>query len=406
MPEYSYTARDRNGNDMAGNIFAENDAELRDMLRVNDLFLTKYEKKSRSALAGEQQRLFRSRRVKLDDMVVMSRQLATLVRAGLPIVKSLGTVAAQTDNPILAEALREVRITIIGGSSLAEAMRHHPKIFSELYCSLVEAGEVGGVLDQTLDLAATQFDKEAVLKQQINTAMAYPILVIVAACGVVAFMLLFIVPMFSKVYLQFHAELPALTKLLVSISQWAVHFWYLFPLVPIVLIVSYKKYRSTPNGRLATDRFYLTMPIFGKVVRKVAISRFTQTFGSAMHGGIPILRALAISANTSGNHVIRDAVMRVASHVQEGTSLALPLEDTGEFPPMVTRMIAAGETSGNLGLMLDEVTKFYERDVEYSVQKLTRLMEPVMTVFVGAIVLFVVLALYMPIFNLANVIKR
>jgi type IV pilus assembly protein PilC len=339
-------------------------------------------------------------------MVVMSRQLATLVRAGVPIVESLATVALQTENPILADAMREVRLQVVGGIGLAQAMRQHPKVFSDLYCSLVEAGEVGGVLDQTLDIAATQFDKEAVLKAQIKSAMTYPILVMVAAFGVVLFMLLVIVPVFKKVYTQFHANLPSLTQLLVAISDIFVHWWWLAILLIVAIVVGWSTYRKSPGGRLVTDQLFLKLPLVGKVIRKIAISRFTQTFGSATQGGIPILRALAVSANTSGNHVIRNAVMEVATHVQEGAQLAPPLDATGEFPPMVIRMIAAGEKSGSLSLMLDEITKFYERDVDYAVQKLTRLLEPLMTVVVGAIVLFVMLSLYMPIFNLGNVIKR
>lgn len=405
MPEYLYSARDKGGNLTTGMVFAETDQELRDSLRVNDLYLTEYERRHDS-VGKQQQRLFASRRVKLGDLVIMSRQLATLVRAGIPIVEALGTVAVQTENMVLADALREVRLQVVAGEGLATAMRNHPKVFTELYCSLVEAGEVGGVLDQTLDVAATQFDREAHLRQQIKGAMVYPQLVVFASFGVVAFMLFFIVPIFKKVYTQFHAQLPSTTQTLVTMSDAVTSYWWAAVLGLILLIVGYRRIRKSPRGRLATDRIFLSLPIVGKVIRKIAISRFAQTFGSATHGGIPILRALAVSANTSGNYVIRDAVMRVATHVQEGASLAPPLDDTKEFPPMVIRMIAAGEKSGNLTLMLEEITKFYDRDVEYSVQKLTRLLEPAMTVIVGGIVLFVLLALYMPIFNLGNVIKR
>jgi len=405
MPEYLYTARDKGGNLTTGMIFAETDQELRDSLRTNDLYLTEFERRHDS-VGKQQQRLFASRKVKLGDLVVMSRQLATLVRAGIPVVEALGTVAVQTENFVLAEALREVRLQVVAGEGLATAMRRHPKIFSELYCSLVEAGEVGGVLDQTLDVAATQFDRDAHLRQQVKAALVYPQLVVVASFGVVLFMLLFIVPIFKKVYTQFHAQLPGTTQLLVQISDFLAAYWWIGALGLISMILGYRRIRRSPKGRLATDRFFLRLPILGTVVRKIAISRFAQTFGSATHGGIPILRALAVSANTAGNYVIRDAVMKVATHVQEGASLAPPLDDTKEFPPMVIRMIAAGEKSGNLTLMLEEITKFYDRDVEYSVQKLTRLLEPAMTVLVGGIVLFVLLALYMPIFNLGNVIKR
>ncbi|MBI3721495.1 MAG: type II secretion system F family protein, partial [Fimbriimonas ginsengisoli] len=300
MPRYEYTARDKAGNITTGMIFAETDSELRDTLRVNDLFLTKYER--RAETAATQPGLFRSRKVKLQDMVVMSRQFATLVRAGIPIVESISTVAMQSEHPVLAEALRDVRLRVIGGTNLAEAMREHPKVFSELYCSLIEAGQVGGVLEQTLDIAAHQFDREAVLRQQVKAALAYPILVVTFACLVVAGMILGIVPVFKKVYTQFHADLPAITQLLVSISDVATHWWWLFVLVVVGTVLAWRAYRASPRGRLATDRLFLHLPVVGKVVRKVAISRFTQTFGSATTGGIPILRALAVSAKTAGNY--------------------------------------------------------------------------------------------------------
>lgn len=405
MPNYQYTARDKAGQISTGMVTAESDQELRAILRVNDLFLTKFERRQ-SSVAAQQQSLFRARKVKLTDMVIMSRQLATLVRAGIPIIEALATASLQTENPILAEALRDVRQKVMAGGSLADCMRKHPKVFSELYCSLVDAGEVGGVLDQTLDIAANQFDREAVLRTQIKAALIYPQAVLFMAFGVVAAMLIFIVPIFKKVYDQFHADLPAMTQGLVKLSDFLLAYFWVAILLVVGVVLAWKKYRSTPGGRLATDRLFLRLPLVGTVIRKISIARFAQTFGSATKGGIPILKALTVSANTSGNHVIRDAIRDVASKVQEGTELAPPLDETGEFPPMVIRMIAAGEKSGSLTLMLEEITRFYERDVDYGVQKLTRLLEPLMTVLTGVIVMFVLLALYMPIFNLSKVIKR
>jgi type IV pilus assembly protein PilC len=405
MPNYSYTARDRVGKVATGTIFAENDAELRDVLRSNDLYLTKY-RKSADSTTTQQQSIFRPRKVKLGDMVIMSRQFATLIRAGLPVVESLGTLVFQTENPILADALSDVRVSVLSGETLSDAMRKHPKVFNDLYISLVDAGEVGGVLDQTLEVAATQFDKEANLREQVKAAMTYPKLVVLASIGVVTFMLTFIVPVFAGVYDQFHATLPAITQLLVTMSFVVRKFWWLVIAAVFAVMYLFKRYRETPKGRQLIDSLTLQVPVLGKVLRKIAIARFTQTFAGATKGGIPIVRALSVSANTCGNVIIRDAVLGVAQQVQEGTPLSVPLDQSGEFPPMVTRMIAAGEKSGNLDEMLDEVSKFYQRDVDYSVQKMTKLIEPLMTILVGVIVLFVLLALYMPIFNLSNVIKK
>lgn len=406
MPNYRYSARDKKGEAKNGIVFAENDRHLRDILRSTDLYLTKYSLVDDAKAVAPETRLFAPRRVRLGDMVEFSRQLATLVRAGIPIVESLGTVAFQTDNPILAETLREVRVDVLAGSSLAGAMRQHPKVFNELYISLVDAGEAGGVLDQTLEVAADQFDKQAVLREQVKAAMTYPILVIVASIGVIAFMLVFIVPTFAGVYKGFNKELPAITQLLVTMSDIATKWWYIVLLVTVGFVLAVRQYYKTEGGRLVIDRILLKLPLVGKVLRKIAIARFTQTWSGATKGGIPILKALSVSANTSGNVLIRNAVMEVASNVQEGSPLGPPLDETGQFPPLVTRMIASGESSGNLDLMLEEITKFYQRDVEYAVQKMTKLLEPIMTVVVGAIVLFVLLALYMPVFMLTQVIKR
>lgn len=339
-------------------------------------------------------------------MVEFSRQLATLVRAGITIVEALSAVQMQTENPVLADTLNEVRIDVLAGSSLTGALKQHPKVFSDLFISLVEAGEAGGVLDQTLEIAADQFDKEAVLKEQVKAAMTYPKLVIAAVVLVVAFMLTFIVPAFGKVYQGFNKELPALTQMLIVMSNAVTKWWWIILLAVIAFVIGFKRYRETPNGRKAIDTLVLKLPVFGKVMRKIAIARFTQTWTGATKGGIPILKALAVSANTAGNVVIRDAVMKVAVSVQDGSPLGPPLDETGQFPPLVTRMIASGEKSGNLDLMLAEVTKFYQRDVDYAVTKMTKILEPAMTVIVGAVVLFVLLALYMPVFMLPQTIRR
>ncbi|MGI8922514.1 MAG: type II secretion system F family protein [Fimbriimonadales bacterium] len=409
MPTFQYSARDREGNLQSGLLAAEDAVELREVLRNKDLFLTKSELR-RGKLTDATQvtggGLFGMRKVKLGDMVVMSRQLATLVRSGLTIIEALSAVAAQTENSTLVEALNMVRLDVLTGSSLGGSMRKHPKVFNEIYVSLVEAGEAAGTLDQTLELAATQFDQEAELREQIRSAMTYPIVVVVAAVGVVAFMLVFVVPAFAKVYQQFRAELPAITRMLIALSDLILHRVWIVFLTVIVLSLVIKKYISTEGGQRKYDELKLKLPLLGKLIRKISIARFAQTWAGATKGGMPILQALQISANTSGNVVIRDSVAQVATFVKEGATLADPLAATGQFPPMVTRMIAAGESSGDLDLMLEELARFYRRDIDYQVKKLTRLMEPIMTVLVGAIVLFVLLALYMPIFTLPTIVRR
>jgi len=407
MPNYDYTARDGAGNTITGTIQAENDFHLRDQLRSSQIYLVSFIKQADSSERSRDRGLvFGVRKVKLGDMVVFSRQLTTLIEAGLPIVEALGILSAQTENVMLAEAISELRLQVLSGATLSQAMRSNPKVFNDLFISLVEAGEAGGVLEQTLEVAAVQFDKEATLREQVKTAMAYPKIVVVACVGVVAFMLAFIVPAFAKVYAGFHAKLPAMTLLLMTVSNIVVHWWWAVLIVGVALFFGYRRFSHTTGGRRTIDQATLRIPILGKVLRKIAVARFVQTWAGATRGGINILSALAISANTSGNVIIRDAVFEVARKVQEGSPTAPALDQTGQFPPMVTRMIAAGERSGNLDHMLDEIARFYQRDIDYSVQRMTRLMEPMMTVIVGGVVLFVLLGLYMPIFTLTQVIKK
>lgn len=406
MPTYEYTARDREGNTSTGVVIADDEAQLRQSLRIRELFVTNYAVRSDNQVKTPQGSIFRPRKIKLTDMVVMSRQLATLVRSGISIVDALDTAATQTENPVLSEALWGARLDVIGGDSLSTAMRKRPKVFSDLYCALVEAGEVGGMLEHTLDVAAVEFDKQQTLREQVRSAMMYPILVIFAAIFVVIFMLVFIVPIFSKIYHQFNADLPAITQMLITLSDIVVHWWLILGLVIAAIVVIVRQYYQTDQGRHFFDRLKLNVPIVGKLIHKIAIAQFTNTWAGTTKGGIPILSALQVSARTSNNVIVRDAVMAVAVDVQSGASLATSLEEKGQFPPLVTRMVAAGEKSGNLDEMLDELTHFYERDIEYSVQRLTRMMEPAIVVVVGGIVLFVLLALYMPIWNLTRVIRR
>lgn len=408
MPTFQYSARDREGNLQTGVLAAENTAELREILRNKDLFLTKYQLRKGKVVDQGQVApgLFGAKKVKLGDMVVMSRQLATLVRSGLPIIEALSAVSAQTENQTLVDALNAVRLDVLTGASLAGGMRRHPKVFTDLYTALVEAGEAAGTLDHTLELAAKQFDEEAELREQVKSALTYPVIVIVAALGVVAFMLVFIVPAFAKVYDQFNAPLPAVTQSLIFLSDLLLHRAWIVLLVGLGAFLAFRQWVQTPGGRMKYDRFKLKLPLLGKLIRKISLARFATTLAGATKGGMPILQALQVSANTAGNVIIRDSVLQAINFVKEGSTLADPLAASGQFPPMVTRMIAAGEQSGDLDAMLEEVAHFYRRDIEYQVKKLTRMMEPVLTVVVGAIVLFVLVSLYMPIFNLPNVVKR
>jgi type IV pilus assembly protein PilC len=407
MPTFTYMARDRNGNPINGIIIGADLDTVREQLRERDLFLTSATPQGTAEQAEGTKARKRSRRVKLDDMVVMSRQLATLVRAGLPINECLGIVSQQSDSIPLREVLQEVRRDILSGSSFTEAVARHPAVFPELYVALIRAGEAGGVLDETLETAAEQFDKEAELREKVKSAFTYPAVVVGTAVFVVGFLVTVIIPQFAAFYAAFNAQLPWLTLLLIRISEVVAMVWadaILFAAAALAFFL-FRRYIATPKGRRRWDNFKLRMWLFGKLNRKICIARFTRALSAMVRAGVPILQALTISARVANNAVIFDAVARVAEFVQQGARLWMPMEQSGQFPPLVTRMIAAGEESGNLDEMLSELTHFYTRDVEYTVQRLTRLMEPLMTIVVGGIVLFVLLALYLPIFNLTNVLK-
>lgn len=405
MPAFKYKARDRAGRMVIGDATAASLPDLREQLRKRHLFVTEMKeeiKRSQSGLFG----LFRRRKPKLDEMVVMSRQLATLVKAGLPIIDALDSVIEQTTGAVLKEGLSAVRLDVLSGNTLTNAMRKHPLVFNELYTSLVEAGETGGLLEFTLETAAVLFDKEAELRNKVKSAFIYPILVILASFGMVAFMLVFIVPVFADVYKQFRCELPFVTLALVNVSFIIVHYSWAVLLGAIGMVMAIRRYIMTPGGRRRFDALKLRLPLLGKLIHKMCVSRFTRTFGGLTKAGVPILTALSTAANTAANVVVIEAVNKVRTFVKEGTNLSISLEQVKVFPSMVTRMVAAGEQSGNIDEMLEEVTRFFDRDIEYTVDRLTKILEPIMTVAVGGIVLFVLLALYMPIFNLTNVVKR
>jgi type IV pilus assembly protein PilC len=404
MPSYQYVARDRSGKQVQGTLAGTDERAVREQLRRKDLFVTSISEQRQSAGPGAGG--FRRRKVSLNDMVVMSRQLATLVHAGLPLVDCLHTLAAQTQNHLLKQALTEVRNDVLAGSTFTDALAKHPRIFSELYQALARAGEVAGALDETLHVAAEQLDKEQELREKVKAAFVYPMAVIITAVGVVFFLLTFVVPVFANVYEQFHAKLPAPTLLLVSISKLVRGYWYLVAAGGFVGWKAYKRWSQTEKGRRTVDRIKLRLPLLGPLNRKIAIARLTRTFSAMVSAGVPILSGLQTSARVTGNTVFTDVIADTVQKVNEGVRLSVPLEQSGQFPSMVTRMIAAGEESGNMDEMLRQITTFYDRDIEYAVQRLTRMLEPLLTVVLGVIVGFVLLALYMPIFNLSKVIHR
>jgi len=403
MATFVYKVRDRAGKIFTGNMEGENKNSVISQLREMDYFITSISEKRKNALFSQQITLFQG--VKLRDLTIFYRQFATMVNAGLTLVNSMGILAEQVENKILSNIIKTVKSDVEAGSTLADAFSKHPKVFSELYISMISAGEIGGVLDEILNKIADLMEKEFALKQKIKSAMAYPSFVAGAAVLMSIFMLTFILPQFVGVFAQFGGELPALTQFFVTLTYLFNKYWYIFFAIFAGLVTAFLAYLKTPNGKLNFDKLKLNAPIFGEINRKGAVSRFTRILGTLIKSGVPILEALTVSSNAIGNLVISSAVLGAKTKIKEGQSISGPLEASGVFPPMVTQMIMVGEESGELEEMLINVAKFYDEEVDRAVERLTAIIEPLMMAFIALTVGTMIIAMYLPIFNMVNLIQ-
>ena len=340
------------------------------------------------------------------DIVIFTRQFATMIDAGLPLVQALEILSTQVENKFLAKTLSAIKTDVESGSTYADALRKHPKVFTDLYANMVAAGESGGILDTILNRLASYIEKAMKLKKKVKGALTYPIVVSSIAVLVIAIIMIFVVPTFSKMFATLGGTLPLPTLLIIKFSNFLAGIGGLLTLLTIVgLIVAFGQIRKTKGGRLATDKIFLRLPIFGILLRKVSVAKFTRTLGTLVSSGVPILDGLEITAKTAGNTVIENAVMDVRSAVSEGKTLAEPLMKSKVFPPMVTHMIAVGESTGALDAMLSKIADFYDDEVDNTVANLTAMMEPMLMVFLGGTVGFIVVAMYLPIFKLITLIK-
>jgi len=403
MATFIYEVRDRRGKVFTGTMEGDNKSSVISRLREMDYFITSLEEKKENILFSSSLTLFQG--IKLKDLTIFYRQFATMVNAGLTLVNSLDILTKQVENKALAKVIEVVKSEVEAGSTLAEAMGKHPKVFSELYVSMVRAGEIGGVLDEILNKIADLIEKEFALQQKIKSAMSYPTFVIGAALLMGIFMLAFILPQFVGIFDQFGGELPALTRFFVTLSNLFGKYWYIFLGIIVLLVMGFMSYIKTPSGKIKFDKFKLNAPIIGEINRKGAVARFTRILGTLIKSGVPILEALQVSSNAIGNLVISSAVLEAKTKIKEGQSISSPLAASGVFPPMVTQMIAVGEESGELEEMLIKVAKFYDEEVDRSVEKLTAVIEPLMMVFIGLTIGTMIIAMYLPIFNMVNLIQ-
>ncbi len=341
-------------------------------------------------------------RVTAKDLVIFSRQFATMIDAGLPLVQCLDILASQLENAEFKRVLLDVKGSVEGGSTFADALRKHPKVFDELYVNLIAAGEVGGILDVILNRLSGFLEKAEKLKGKVKGAMTYPVVVIIIALVVVTGLLVFIVPIFEDMFADFGEALPLPTRIVVIMSDFIKNYWYLIIGGIITTIVGVNRAYQTKRGRRIIDGLLLKIPVFGDLLKKTAVARFTRTLGTMLSSGVPILEGLEVVSKTSGNVVIEEAVIKARTSLSQGKTLADPLMETNVFPGMVTQMIAVGESTGALDVMLSKIADFYEDEVDASVDSLTAMIEPLLMVFLGVVVGGLVIALYLPIFQLAG----
>jgi type IV pilus assembly protein PilC len=405
MPtSYAYRVRDREGKMLGGTLEADSEEAVVTRLRQLGYAPISIEAEKGAGLKTEL-RLPGSGRVKLKDLAVFSRQFATMINSGLSLLRALTILGEQTGNKRLAEIVTQVRAEVEKGSSLSAAMAKHPRAFNRLYISMVRAGEVGGFLDQVLVKVAETFEKEVELRGKIRSAMTYPVVVFVMVLLIVGGMLIFIVPTFKNLYTSLGGTLPLPTRLLIGVSDAMKRFFPLVLLAVIGLVIAYRRWRATPAGRYRLDQFKLKVKVFGPLFHKSALSRFSRTLATLIRAGVPILQALEIVADTVNNGVISRAIHDVQDSVREGESLATPLAKHPTFPAMVVQMMAVGEETGALDTMLSKVADFYDQEVEAAVASLTSLIEPLLIAVMGAAVGGMVVALYMPLFNIINLVK-
>jgi type IV pilus assembly protein PilC len=401
MADFVWEARSRTGELRKGVMEADNQAAVETRLRQQQLNPVKVRK--RGSFSGFQ---FGSG-VGPKELVVFTRQFATMIDAGLPLVQCLEILANQQENRIFQAALRDIKGHVEEGATFSDALRRHPKIFDDLYANLVQAGEVGGILDTILNRLAIYIEKNVKLVRQVRGALVYPLTVFVIAIGVMTVMLTFVIPAFENMFKDFGSkdDLPALTKMMVAFSHGFVSYLPLIVLVAGGTVFGFSYMYKTPAGKRAVHKILLDIPVIGMVLRKIAVARFTRTLGTLLQSGVPILDALDIVAKTAGNVVVSEGIMYARQRISEGRNMAEPLTEAGVFPSMVVQMIAVGEQTGALDTMLNKIADFYEDEVDVAVASLTSMLEPIMMVGIGGMVGVVLISMYLPIFDLAGKIK-
>jgi type IV pilus assembly protein PilC len=402
MTVYIWKARTRQGTVKRGEVEAANDAAVISQLRAQMLHPITVKKKPKDV---REYLPFLKPRIRTKDLVIFTRQFATMINAGLPLVQALDILAQQTENKALADVTRQVVYDVESGQTLADALRKQPRAFTDLYVNMVAAGEAGGILDTILQRLAQFLEKNDAIIRKVKGAMVYPAVILSVAVIAVAVLLIFVIPTFQNMFASVQLDLPLPTRLVIGMSKGLQHYWWLILGIIGLIVFAVNRYYKTPAGRLQIDDLMLRFPVIGDVLRKSAVSRFTRTLGTLISSGVSILDGLEITARTAGNMVIHNAVMESRQSIAGGDTISAPLQRSKVFPPMVISMIAVGEQTGGLDEMLSKIADFYDEEVDAAVSTLLSLMEPIMIVVLGVIVGGMVVAMYLPIFDMVQAVQ-
>jgi type IV pilus assembly protein PilC len=397
MATFTYTARAFNGDLRTATIDASSRDDVIAQLRKQRLSVVKIDQDATKKIGRGA--------IKTRDVVIFTRQFSTMINSGLPLVQALTILAEQTDNKPLAEVTRKVVFDVESGNTVADALSKHPRAFTNLYVNMVAAGEAGGILDTILLRLATFLEKNDALVRKVKGAMIYPAVIMSVAAIAVVTLLIFVIPVFAGMFASAGQALPLPTRVVIGASGFLKHYWWVIGAVIIIGGYSFRKYYATSGGKLVIDRIMLHAPVLGDVLRKSAVSRFTRTLGTLISSGVSILEGLEITAKTAGNRVIQDAIMQSRASIAGGDTIAQPLQKSKVFPPMVISMIAVGEQTGGLDEMLSKIADFYDEEVDAAVSNLLSLLEPIMIVFLGVVVGGMVVAMYLPIFDMVNAVQ-
>jgi type IV pilus assembly protein PilC len=398
MPIYLYVAQTKKGRKLKGELEAADEKIALSQLKRRNLTVTKIKPKAKDIFENV---AFMQPKVTSKDLVIFTRQFSTMIDAGLPLVQGLTILSEQMENRTFKGMLKEITKDVEGGSTLAEALKKHPKVFDGLFVNLIAAGEVGGILDTIMRRLADYIEKSEALKKRIKGAMTYPAVVVAIAILVISVILIFVIPVFEEMFASFGTALPGPTQMVVNMSRFmkSNFLWVILAIAALVFV--FKKYRNSKGGRKTTDSLLLKLPVFGDLLKKTAIARFSRTLGTMIQSGVPILDSLEIVAKTSGNVILEEIIFEVRASIAEGQTIADPLSETDIFPGMVIQMISVGEATGALDTMLNKIADFYDDEVDTAVDALTSMLEPLLMLFLGGAIGGLVIAMYLPIFQMA-----